>query len=208
MLLTCKYCDASFTSPNRKSKFCDRSCYKGYYGFSPESFWRRVQKGSTEECWPWTAGRDGHQYGRAYANRRQRRAHCIAWELSNGRPVNAGLCILHSCDNPPCCNPAHLREGTNLDNSKDMELRNRRRTPYIHFDVPISRRPTGDRNGMRMHPGSILRGEANGNSKLSAAQVVDIKKLRSDGSTLRSIAEIYSVGISTIHRICSGERYQ
>ncbi len=33
--------------------------------------------------------------------------------------------ILHSCDNPACCNPAHLRKGTQQENMKDAQIRNR-----------------------------------------------------------------------------------
>lgn len=33
---------------------------------------------------------------------------------------------LHSCDNPPCINPNHIRPGTHSDNMRDMIARNRR----------------------------------------------------------------------------------
>jgi len=36
------------------------------------------------------------------------------------------LKALHSCDNPPCCNPNHLREGTQANNMHDMNSRQRR----------------------------------------------------------------------------------
>ena len=33
--------------------------------------------------------------------------------------------MLHKCDNRACCNPAHLFLGTQLDNIKDREAKNR-----------------------------------------------------------------------------------
>lgn len=41
--------------------------------------------------------------------------------------VPDGLHVLHRCDNPPCCNPAHLFVGTPVDNVADMDAKGRRR---------------------------------------------------------------------------------
>lgn len=38
----------------------------------------------------------------------------------DGKPRPGDLWALHSCDNPQCVNPAHLRWGTELDNRKDI----------------------------------------------------------------------------------------
>jgi hypothetical protein len=42
-----------------------------------------------------------------------------------GRPIKPGFWALHSCDNPLCINPSHIREGTRWDNEKDKKERNR-----------------------------------------------------------------------------------
>ena len=42
--------------------------------------------------------------------------------------IPKGLLVLHSCDNPPCVLPSHLRVGTHTDNMKDMGERNKTRT--------------------------------------------------------------------------------
>lgn len=44
-------------------------------------------------------------------------------------------------------------------------------------------------------------------SKLTETDVVNIRKLRSEGKTLLTIAEIYNMSFQQISRICSGERW-
>ena len=48
-------------------------------------------------------------------------AHRVAYSVFkyDGKKLPAGLSILHSCDFPACCNLAHLRLGTALENAKD-----------------------------------------------------------------------------------------
>lgn len=72
-----------------------------------ERFWSKVERGGDAECWPWIAGGAGG-YGYVWASGRARRAHVVAWESSNGRPVPAGSEIHHRCRQRRCCNPAHL----------------------------------------------------------------------------------------------------
>ncbi len=50
--------------------------------------------------------------------------HRIAWEEANG-PIPEGLHVLHSCDNPPCCNVGHLFLGTAQDNADDKVAKGR-----------------------------------------------------------------------------------
>ncbi len=51
-------------------------------------------------------------------------AHRVAWVVWRG-PIPDGLWVLHTCDNPPCCNPAHLFLGTRADNIADMVAKGR-----------------------------------------------------------------------------------
>jgi hypothetical protein len=97
------------------------------YGPNPvpleERFWRYVAIG--DDCWTWTGSLAG-RYGVLRGPKRTRLyAHRLSYEIHNG-PIPEGLCILHSCDNPLCVNPAHLRVGTMADNMKDCVKRGRR----------------------------------------------------------------------------------
>lgn len=97
-----------------------------------ERFWARVDRRGADECWPWTGARvDGRKpYAKRYGVLRRgatdgcRRvtAHRLAYELLVG-PIPAGLHVLHTCDNPPCCNPAHLWIGTHADNMADRKAK-------------------------------------------------------------------------------------
>lgn len=79
-------------------------------------------------CHIWHGCRWGSGYGRMCVNYQTASTHRLAWELANGRPVPPGLCVLHRCDNPPCCNPEHLFVGTMADNLSDMRHKNRGRS--------------------------------------------------------------------------------
>ena len=59
------------------------------------------------------------------------RAHRLAYCHANGVTLEsiAGFEVRHSCDNPPCINPAHLLLGTHTDNMRDMFERDRRKLP-------------------------------------------------------------------------------
>lgn len=55
-------------------------------------------------------------------------AHRASWSAANSCEIPAGACVMHSCDQPLCVNPAHLRLGTHADNMADMARKGRGRT--------------------------------------------------------------------------------
>jgi hypothetical protein len=101
----------------RKNYF--RSKYP--YGH-PQRLWERVDKtGGPNSCWPWMGFRKYSGYGQvAFYSSEYSLTHRVAYELTTGEQIEDGLIILHTCDNPPCCNPRHLRKGTKKDNTHDM----------------------------------------------------------------------------------------
>jgi hypothetical protein len=92
-----------------------------------ERFWSKVNVRSAGECWEWTKGRHSYGYGVFYPGRPapQILAHRQALIFAEGQPPKDGNHALHSCDNPPCCNPAHLYWGTHAKNMEDMADRGR-----------------------------------------------------------------------------------
>lgn len=91
-------------------------------------FWSKVDRAGEGLCHPWRGSRNAQGYGLfqgavAYAGY-SFLAHRLAFWLANGRdPVGI---VRHTCDNPCCCNPSHLVEGTHKDNTADMIQRGRR----------------------------------------------------------------------------------
>ncbi len=140
-----------------------------------DRFWSKVDKnGGFNTCWEWTKARHEFGYGKFYDGkyRRNRKAHRVAWELAFG-PIPDGLFVLHSCDNPPCCNPAHLFLGTLANNSQDMISKGRGKG---QFEV----------------------GERHPCARLTENQVREMHELFSQGTVRRQeVAEIY--GISYVH---------
>lgn len=104
-------------------------------------FWSKVQVRRPGQCWPWqSASRHSFGYGVFKPSKADpvTKAHRFAWQLANGR-IPDGLVVRHRCDNPPCCNPAHLELGRQSENIADMHSRKRRRygTTFTAKDLAL-----------------------------------------------------------------------
>jgi len=92
-----------------------------------EKFWNKVAIGSPDECWNWkgSAMKIG-SYGHLHIGNKMFSAHRVAFEIYYGS-INESLQVMHMCDNPKCCNPKHLKQGTQSDNIQDMIKKGRQR---------------------------------------------------------------------------------
>ena len=89
-------------------------------------------------CWEWNKSRTKFGYGKfVVGHARWENAHHITYEIYKGT-VPSGMLVRHTCDNPPCCNPAHLILGTIADNSKDMVERGRSNTGTKHHAATLT----------------------------------------------------------------------
>lgn len=141
------------------------------------------RSGGPLSCWPWTAWCRNDGYGSIRdENGVEVLAHRFAWTEARGA-IPAGLCVLHHCDNRPCCNPAHLFLGTRADNIRDMDRKGR---------------------GRRAH-----RGSANGRAKLTESHVVAIRKRYAQGGvTQKDLARCYGVSPALINFICTRRKWR
>jgi hypothetical protein len=128
--------------------------------------------GGPDACWPTTQSRDSNGYGRIRFVSCSYAMHRLVYELVHG-DIPPDMLICHTCDNPPCCNPAHLFVGSQYDNAMDRERKQRLNHP---------------------------RGESHAGTNLTEAQVLEIRS-RWPGEKQSDIGADYGVGQATVWRI-------
>ena len=91
-----------------------------------EDIFRNIQISSEEDCWIYKGKQKPNKTGHleVWLNGKKRGVYVHSYEHYIG-PVPKGICVLHKCDNPPCCNPKHLFLGTRADNARDREAKGR-----------------------------------------------------------------------------------
>lgn len=142
-----------------------------------ERFAGKVDKRGPDECWPWKPPKHRSGHGEFFVSpeRGKVRAHSFALELATGVPCPPGREACHRCDNPPCCNPAHIYYGTRQDNVNDM-----------------------------VQHGRALLGTAHPNAKLTETQVLEMRQRRAAGTPQRQLAADYGVSAAYVSTIVNG----
>lgn len=152
-----------------------------------QRFWDKVKLGPVIRdeigpCFVWvasTAGRS-HKYGYFKIRDQNYCAHRISYQIKFGKILGAML-VCHKCDNPICVRPDHLFLGTTADNSADAKSKGRTNTPA---------RPRGEN-----HPGS----------KLTSANVIEMRALRNAGASYGDLMKRFGIAKTTVAQIVKRE---
>lgn len=129
-------------------------------------------------CWEWFGAKSSGGYGQFRFGGRTIYVHRLVYEFCLGDlPRYAVVC--HQCDNPPCCNPAHLFIGTQGDNVRDAYAKG------------------------RLTPPPSKRGSNANAAKLTESQVVEIRQRAASANNgdLKVIAAEFGIDYSTLRRI-------
>jgi hypothetical protein len=185
-----------------------------------ENFWKQVSRAGPTECWSWQGRTCRKGYGR-FGNRL---AHRVAFQLDTGSDPGS-LLVCHHCDNPPCCNPAHLFLGTAQDNSDDMKAKDRQnkargedasRAVLTEVDViairnsPLTHKQLAEQYGVSQSAIALarraknwqhLQEEAGSRRHLTPMQVQEIRCKLRQGWTGRELALAFDVSEGTISLI-------
>jgi hypothetical protein len=158
-------------------------------------FWSKVDRSG--ECWEWKGARKPPEnYG---IMGRNVRAHRWIFQKLNGPLPADKPFVCHKCDNPPCVRPDHLFAGSHDDNMRDCSVKKR---------TIMHKHP--EKSSWCGNAIPRVKGERNGTSKLTADQVIEIRRLFDNKlKTVRELTAMYGLkAIGSMWRICKREQWK
>lgn len=151
-----------------------------------ERYWPKVDQSG--EHWLFTGAKNDKGYGHirkdAVDGSKDAPAHRVAWFLETGDWPPDDLFVCHHCDIPNCVRPDHLFLGTQKDNLQDASRKGRCLA--------------------QANPERMARGERNGNSKLTAEVVLELRRLHKEGASMAGAARKLGVGPVTARKAILG----
>lgn len=142
-----------------------------------DRFMSKVSPEPNTGCWLWTAGVDKDGYGKFATGKHRAQTHHRAHKWIIGAPK--GAVAMHSCDQPSCVNPAHLRVGTQAENRADCTRKGRN-----------------------------ARGESHPRAKLSLEAVREIRARLELGEPIRAIALAFGISRGSVWEIKTGTTWR
>lgn len=153
------------------------------------NFWVKVLPNPDSGCWEWIAALGTTGYGAFGLTRNGKhevyKAHRVAYSHFVAEP--GAMHVLHHCDNPLCVRPEHLFLGTHAQNMRDMANKGRNGLP------PVPREQRGERNCM---------------AKLTAEQVIEIRRSVAAGETQAAVRARFNIAAGTCSHIVHGRRWK
>lgn len=147
-------------------------------------FWSRVNVGDDNSCWYWNNATHSFGYGYININGKNYLSHRIALIIWNDGKVEKDKFVLHSCNNPACCNPNHLRWGTQKENINDC--------------IKAGRKTNPPRNGINP---PIHYGTDNNNAIMDEKKVLNLREDWSNKMEAKQLSKKYGIAISTVYQI-------
>lgn len=129
----------------------------------------------TDGCHWWASQTDEDGYGVFSVSGEKERAHRVAYYAENGELPKV---VRHTCDNPSCVNLEHLEGGTQEENLRDRQAKDRQ-----------------------------AKGWRNGRSKLDEQTVLECRKRHQEGASIRGLAREHGVDRNTMRAALRGETW-
>ena len=179
------------------------------------------------DCWRWVGSHDAEDYGRFYSGKHSYRPYRLTYEWKTNAPFPVGLVPDHLCRNTWCVNPDHIEPVTkrvNVLRGNSPPAYNVLKTHCKQghpFEESTTYRWKTQRQCRRCHAirahqrriemrktTPIKRGSLRADARLTERKVIEIRRRRTMGQSMTSLARDHNVTLGTIRKIVRCETWR